>query len=358
MRRKKKSLTFIIVLVLMFLGIGYAYLTTTLSINGVTDVDSNTWDVHFANVQVSSGSVTGDQVTQAPTIDSNETTVSYHIRLKEPGEFYEFTVDAVNGGTIDAMIESISKKLNGTEITTLPAYLKYEVTYASNNQLAESHLLSANSSETYKIRVEYRTDINSTDLPSTAQVLSLSFGVEYVQAEGIVSEPNAIYSSLIPQDTYLRIGEEIPNTVSIYNTIPQAISNFYNLPVFNKHYMNNNIVSESYVGFIINNKVYYLRGDIRPMLNNNGYYYYEESPYYEDNKNIIKNAFGEENCEIRYDQWNEDEDVEEGYYCHKGEMNALVEKAGHIDVSGDSDGCRFCYVGSDGSSGCATNGCI
>ena len=79
-KSKKKTLSFIIVLVLMCLGIGYAYLTTTLSINGTTDIDSNTWDVHFGNLEVLNGSVSGNQVTQAATI-SNQTTVSFHVNL-------------------------------------------------------------------------------------------------------------------------------------------------------------------------------------------------------------------------------------------------------------------------------------
>ena len=57
MRKKKKSLFFIIALLVMCFGIGYAYLTTTLSINGVTDVDANNWDVYFDNVNVTEGSV-------------------------------------------------------------------------------------------------------------------------------------------------------------------------------------------------------------------------------------------------------------------------------------------------------------
>ena len=81
MRKKKKSLIFIITILIMCFGIGYAYLTTTLSINGVTDVDANNWNVYFDNVQITDGSVTGDQVTTAPSIDSIGTTVSYHIRV-------------------------------------------------------------------------------------------------------------------------------------------------------------------------------------------------------------------------------------------------------------------------------------
>ena len=194
---KKKSLRFIIVLVLMCLGIGYAYLTTNLSINGVTDIDANSWNIYWDNIQVTTGSVTGDQVTQAPTIDSNLTTVSFHVRLKEPGEFYEFTVDAVNAGTIDAMIETITKTTN------IPTYLNYKVTYDSGAPIAVKQLLSANSTEKYKVRVEFRTDINPEDLPSSPQSLDLSLEVEYVQGDdGAIAIPNKSFSLACASESY------------------------------------------------------------------------------------------------------------------------------------------------------------
>ncbi|MBR6137634.1 MAG: hypothetical protein IKQ06_05715 [Bacilli bacterium] len=181
--RRKKSLSLIIVMMILAMGIGYAYLSTTLSINGTTDVDSNSWDVHWDNIQVIDGSVTGDQVITAPTIDSSETTVTYHVRLKEPGDFYEFAIDAVNDGTIDAMVDTITSKLNNVVITTLPAYLDYSVTYLSGQTIEQNHLLAANSADTYKVRVAYRNDIDPSELPSTAQSLSLSVSITYVQAD-------------------------------------------------------------------------------------------------------------------------------------------------------------------------------
>ena len=50
MRNKRKTYTLGIILLVLFLGIGYAYLSTTLSINGTTDIDSNTWNVYWNNV--------------------------------------------------------------------------------------------------------------------------------------------------------------------------------------------------------------------------------------------------------------------------------------------------------------------
>ena len=177
----KDNIKILLVLLIIGLGIGYAYINSDLNINGTAQVNSANWDVHWANIQVDSGSVSGTNVVTAPTI-SNSTTVNYSIILDKPGDYYEFTVDAVNAGTIDAMIDTIDSKLNGATITTLPDYLKYTVTYSDDGALQPNHQLLHNTTETYKVRIEYRTDIELNQLPATNQTLSLQFTVTYRQA--------------------------------------------------------------------------------------------------------------------------------------------------------------------------------
>lgn len=179
----KKSIVLGFFFVLICLGFGYAFLTTTLTINGVTDIDSNTWDIYWNNVQVTTGSVSGTQVTQAPTISNDKTNVSFQVRLSKPGDFYEFTVDAKNDGTIDSMIDVQNKYMNDVVIETLPDYLNYTVTYSDNSPIMENHLLGANQTVTYKIRVEYRQDIWPDQLPSTQEGYTFGYEVSYVQAD-------------------------------------------------------------------------------------------------------------------------------------------------------------------------------
>ncbi|MBR4694299.1 MAG: hypothetical protein IKQ06_03530 [Bacilli bacterium] len=289
MRKKKKSLAFMIALVLLFLGIGYAYLTTTLSINGVTDVDRNVWDVYFDNIQVTSGSVTGTQVIDAPEIGNDDVSVSFHVNLKEPGEFYEFTIDAKNDGTIDAMIDSISKKLNGVEITTLPAYLNYTVTYSDGMEIENNHMLLHEDLETYSVRVEYRNDINPSDLPSTAQSLTLSFTVNYVQANsnGIIKPDNVLYTVNFSPEIY--IGSAMPS-IPTYTTYQDAMAAFYDSTFFLKSELKNNIVINSYVGFLLNDNLYYLKAG--GATRKNSYEFYLDSIYFEANKAILEEAYG------------------------------------------------------------------
>ncbi len=160
MMRKKKKNNFIkiVVFLLLCIGVGYAALMTDLSINGVANVTHSSWDIHFDNLVVNQES--SATVDQAASIDT-PTSISYEVTLTQPGDFYEFTVDAVNEGTIDAMIESVSSKLNNVEITTLPNYLEYSVTYEDEIALTPNQLLEAGSSETYKVRIAYKKKYQS-----------------------------------------------------------------------------------------------------------------------------------------------------------------------------------------------------
>ncbi len=191
---KKINLKIVLIVSLLLITIGYASLQANLNINGTSIIANARWDIHFENVQVNNHSVPIETGDSAAIINpSDNTEVLYSISLKQPGDFYEFTVDAVNEGTIDAMIESVSSKLNNVEITTLPNHLEYSVAYEDDIAIAPNHLLEAGSSETYKVRIAYKKDINPEDLPSTDETLNLLFTVTYVQAD-----ENAVVSHQLP----------------------------------------------------------------------------------------------------------------------------------------------------------------
>ena len=181
MKKTKRRTKYLLLLLIIFISVGYAILQSNLTITGTTSIQDSKWDIHWNNVIITEGSVSTSNADKA-TIDNTKTTVNYNIVLNKPGDFYEFTVDAVNEGTIDGMIDVISSKLNNVEITTLPAYLNYSITYSDGAQIQANQELKANSSETYKVRIEYKRDIEANQLPATNQTLSLQFTVTYRQA--------------------------------------------------------------------------------------------------------------------------------------------------------------------------------
>ena len=165
---RKKTIRISLLILILLLGIGYAALTAKLKVDGTVHIDKTTWDVHFENVQVTEGSV---EANPAPTTNNVDTTsMTYTINFTKPGDFYEFTVDVVNDGTIDAMVNTVSNKTytsNGTTETELPPYLTNTVTYNDGTPINKNQELLHGTSEKIKVRVEFKKDIQASDLPSS-----------------------------------------------------------------------------------------------------------------------------------------------------------------------------------------------
>ena len=128
--RKTLYLILGLVIVSVFtLSVAYAAMESVLTISGSSEVVASSWDIHLENAKVKSGSVSAN----APSI-SGTSSVGFDVELNMPGEFYEFTVDVVNDGSVDAMIDSVVKT---PELTTEQAkYIKYEITYENTYALA------------------------------------------------------------------------------------------------------------------------------------------------------------------------------------------------------------------------------
>ena len=184
--KNKRQLNYmILIIMILVVSIGYAILSSNLNIVGSSQINAPTWDIHWENVVVKQGSVSA----ATPTIDTTKMTVNYSVTLTIPGDYYEFTVDAVNAGSIDGMISVVSNKLNNVEITTLPNYLEYKVSYEDGIDIAPNHLLASSTSEKYKVHVGYKKDISVSDIPATPQTLNLSFSVTYVQSDSNAVKP-------------------------------------------------------------------------------------------------------------------------------------------------------------------------
>ena len=370
---QRRYLFTVLFVLLLSISLGYALLTTNLNIVGTTIVKDNKWDIYFDNVQVSSGSVSAS----TPAIDTNKTTVSYSVNLNLPGDYFEFTVDAVNDGTIDGMISAVSNKLNGTEITTLPNYLEYSVSYSDGVTIQENHMLEAGQTETYKVRVGYKKDITKNDLPSTEQTLNLSFSVTYIQSDTNVvpvPHPEIVYtvnkynsSATNPKYNAVWLNQAFPTSITKYNTPSEALAaiktaSTKDLPFYLKHKIENGIVTESYVEFVVTEEMaqsnsgmvagtYTLRGektydsDTSTWLVDESYI----SPYYETNKEAIKTAFGYATNPSRCSEYGTGRSST--FYCSVSGLDAYSRANG--DVFASNTGSSNCYVSYHGYSRCA-----
>ena len=374
-KNKRKVRYLVLILLLLFISIGYAYLNSTLNIIGASTINNPTWDIHFENVSVKSGSVTGSNVTTAAHILTGNTTVEYSITLGIPGEYYEFTVDAVNAGTIDGMVSVVSNKLNGTEITTLPNYLEYKVSYEDGVEIAPNHLLASGTSEKYKVHVGYKKDISATDIPSTAQTLNLSFSVTYVQSDSnAIAKPEPYvytvnkYNSSVTDPKYnaVWLNQFFPTSITKYNTPSEALTaiasaSSKDLPFYLKHKIENGIVTESYVEFVVTEEMaqantgmvagtYTLRGE-KTYDNDTSTYLVDESyisPYYETNNEAIKTAFGYATNTSRCSESGTGRSSL--FHCSVFGLHAYSRANGRVSVH--DSGSSSCYVHYNGTSNC------
>ena len=353
---KTEKRTILFLTLLLVITVGYALLSQTLNINGTTNIKKTTWSIIWDNVVVNENSVKGDSVTTAAAITNTEKTlVEYSISLKEPGEFYEFTVDAKNTGTIDGMVNTVSNKVyesNGTTEKTLPEYLTYTVTYSDGKTIEPKHLLSAGSTEKYKVRVEFK-DVSADKLPSSEETIKFKFSVDYVQAddtaEAVIHGLTGTKYRTLPYHQ-IDIGDNVSEGVTLFDSVAEAKAAFNNKPFYLKHTIENDIVKDSYVCFEKDGNDYCLRGQ-ETGENSTGTWkckseFYDAvndkclSTYYEPNKTILKNAFGESNCT----------NTTAGLVCNAGDLYANVTEYGNVNAYDGSTGCN---ASDDGSSSCS-----
>ncbi|MBR6949962.1 MAG: BspA family leucine-rich repeat surface protein [Bacilli bacterium] len=172
MNRVHKLNKLFILFLILFISIGFAIISTSLTINGVSSILGNTWDVHFENVRVKH-SVEGNPI---PVISNDRLSVTYTANLNYPGDYFEFTVDTVNSGTIDAMVETISN----TQLTPSQAQVLTVEIDANVNDV----LLHGNK-RTYTIKLKYKDDIDPDDLLDSDFSVNLTFSLTYKQADRV-----------------------------------------------------------------------------------------------------------------------------------------------------------------------------
>ena len=180
---KKSHMSLLLILLLVAgIGIGYAALATTLQINGTTTINAVTWDVHFENAVETKGADLG---TVTIGNDSNQpgtsnTTATYSVTLEKPGDVYEFTIDVVNKGTLDAKLQSSSvQDLEGT--AAVLANLETDGIPADGTILTKKVSNEEFGHYTITVTITYDPDVNPEQLQSEAVSTTRTITLNYVQ---------------------------------------------------------------------------------------------------------------------------------------------------------------------------------
>ncbi len=101
------------------------------------------FNINFTNLTVTEGSKQG-------TINFENNNLNLDVTLENPGDFYEFTLDINNKGTLDTKISNIDLKAdNEKEI------LKYHLTYANGTNIEVGDILKSGETKTIKVHIEY-----------------------------------------------------------------------------------------------------------------------------------------------------------------------------------------------------------
>ena len=176
--------------------------------SNISNANDLRWDLHFENIEITSGSVIANQ--EATIVGTSKSQVVFDVTLNVPGDFYEFTVNAVNNGTVDAMIDEIGINSLTEE---QKKYLAYDITYSDGMKVKVNDKLKAGTTEVFRIRVTYKDDITSADLPMIAtNSMLLTLNTSYVQAD-----ENAV-------DRYENTMSNNTNTTNIINTNTSNVS--------------------------------------------------------------------------------------------------------------------------------------
>lgn len=195
-KHKVQSNVALIIVAIFFvsIGIGFAYVQSILSIKGDTTIARKTkgLNIYFENIKITEGSV---EALVEPVIDeTNPTEIYFSAGLKKLGDFYEFEVDVVNQEENDVMVSQVIFDGIDNELFDL---IDYSFTYSDGMGIGLNDLLPSGGKERVKIRIAYTEKADKAAEFADEQILSLSFGIEYVIDIGN-GAPRA-YSSLFKQ---------------------------------------------------------------------------------------------------------------------------------------------------------------
>lgn len=189
--RKKKNRIMLLLILLLCISIGFAYLSTTLNVGLFASINKNAWNVYLDSESiVVNPNSSSDELPTVRNVSSALSIISWNVVLDVPGDFYEFTVDVKNGGTINAKIAE-NGVTNSTLTQTQDTYVNYSVAYSDGTPIAAGDKLSKSGAtisgigdtRTIKVRVEYDPSVTPAQINALEDdiTLTLNFGLNYVQ---------------------------------------------------------------------------------------------------------------------------------------------------------------------------------
>ena len=202
--------------ILLIMGVGYAAFSSQLKISGTSNIGSS-WNVKITSI--TPNSIVGTAENKKEVTTYNDTSATFGVSLKSPGDSITYDITIVNQGTIDAILKTITK------------------TDASNSAILfetsgvnEGDELKVGETATMKVKVTYNPNVTSqpTILDSTLK-LTLDYaqkGTEVVPGTNnillggkeveVVTSGDGLYTDEYEAGRYIYRGQN-PNNYITFN---------------------------------------------------------------------------------------------------------------------------------------------
>ena len=234
---------------LVFIGVGYAVISSNLKLNGSMTLNKITWDVHFENFE----ELYDNTVSYTKTL-SNNTTLTYNVNLNKPGDIFEFTIDVVNNGNIDAMLSNIGS--NGLT-SAQQQVMDYSLKYLDGTTPTVKDSLKVGEVETFVVSVKTKANITNSQLNAADTNLTLTFSPTYAQDDNTSTARNETLSTKIitvngGKSTIEAKGTTTPKETVTASVGMYALSDDYGTSYFYRGVVsNNNLILGDYCWKII-----------------------------------------------------------------------------------------------------------
>ena len=211
------------ILLLLVITLGTAALRSTLSILGTTRIKENSWVIYFDHVHDEQFNDNVDAEKHAIIVDQKKTRIEFTVDL-QPGEVYEYTVDVINDGSINAMIDNVSKiELSEAQ----KKYLDFEVYYTSGEDAGKEpsrcDRLDAGTSREIKVSVRYKKGLDKDEYPTDDVHLNLFLEITYDQEFNCEKEHESPYSLIIdPNGGVLHLPGQDRTDAITYNLLQDS----------------------------------------------------------------------------------------------------------------------------------------
>ena len=123
------------------------------------------WNVTLDNLNILSRNVmmSGNDI----KLQDNE--VHFDVLLTEVGDYYDFNVDVLNSGDIDAVFVSFQKEflINKKKVSSLPNSISFVIKDSNDNEVIDFHKLNKKKKETYQIHIAFLSESDPVRLSGT-----------------------------------------------------------------------------------------------------------------------------------------------------------------------------------------------